>query len=288
MKIRLAAFGAVSVFVMFVGISQVTFAENRLVTEGISAFRNSDFENAVLKFREVIRNKPNSDDAADAYFWIAKSAMAMSRLSEAERGLEYYLRTFPDHIYAIEARYQRGRILFMREDYEGAIQAFTDFIRSFGDSPFVANATYWSGESLFNLGRLDEAKRIFQSVLRDYPTSFRVEAARYRIALIELNAREQELLRLLHWSHEEHLQALDEFKKRDRAYQEVIVSYQTRIQNAAGEDHEDEITWLTAQVRTLQELLRKRDAEIDRLKEQLISTRNDREAFEPGGGSNGQ
>lgn len=288
MKKRLVTVGTVLVFLTIVGVSQTAFPESRLITEGISAFRNSDFETAVINFREVILNEPSPEDEADAYFWMAKSAMAMSRLSEAERNLEYYLRTFPDHEYAVEARYQRGRILFMREDYEGAIQAFTDFIRSFGDSPFVANATYWSGESLFNLGRLDEAKRLFESVLRDFPTSFRVEAARYRIALIELNAREQELLQLLQWSHEEYLQALDEFDRRERAYQEAIASYQTRLQNAAGEDFREEISRLTTQVRTLQEMLRSRDAEIDRLEEQLTSARNSQQSIAPGGDSNGQ
>lgn len=289
MKKRFGIVGTVAVILVIVGIPQTAFAENRLVSEGISAFRNSDFETAVLNFREVILNEPNPEDEADAYFWMAKSAMAMSRLGEAERNLEYYLRTFPEHEYAIEARYQRGRILFLREDYEAAIQAFTDFIESFGESPFVANATYWSGESLFNLGRLDEAKRLFESVLRDYPTSFRVEAARYRIALIELNARERELLQLLQWSHEEYLQALDEFDRRERAYQEAIASYQTRLQNAAGADFREEIGRLTTQVRTLQEILRSRDAEIDRLEEQLTSVRNDNQQMNaPGGDSSGQ
>lgn len=272
MKKRLKI-GLIVLVVLGVAVTGTVGAQDNLVAAGISAFGNSDFETAILSFREVLLSEPNTNQEASAYFWLAKSAMALSRLNEAERNLEYYLRNFPDHQYVVEGHYQRGRILFMREDYEGAIQAFTDFIKNYGDSPFIANATYWSAESLFNLGRLDEAKRLFESVLRDYPTSFRVEAARYRIALIELNAREEELLKLLQWSHEEYLQALDEFDRRERAYQEAIRSYQTRLQNAAGEDFRDEITRLTTQVRTLQELLRSREAEIDRLEEQLTSAR---------------
>lgn len=258
-------------------------AQSDTIDDGIDAFRNSDFETAMLNFRAALLDEPDAETEADAYFWLAKSAMAMGRLTEAERNLEYYLRTFPDHEYAVEARYQRGRVLFMSEDYEGAIQAFTDFIRSFGESPFVANATYWSAEALFNLGRLDEAKRLFETVLRDYPTSFRVEAARYRIALIELNAREEELLKLLQWSHEEYLQALDEFQRREQAYQEAITSYQQRLQNAAGADFREEITRLTTQVRTLQEMLRSREAEIERLEEQLTSARNQNGSGSGGG-----
>ena len=165
----------------------------------------------------------------------------------------------------------------MQEDYTGAIEALDRFVERHSDSPFVANAVYWSAESLYNLGRLDEARRLFESVIRDYPRSFRVEAARYRISLIDLNARETELLQLLQWSHEEYLQALDEFERREQAYREAITSYQERLQNAADEDFRDEIVRLSTQVRSLQETIRSRDAEIRRLREQITTLQNAQE-----------
>ncbi len=199
------------------------------LNEGLAAFRTSDFETAMVRFREILLEEPDPETEAAAYFWLAKSAMATDRLSDAERNLEYYLRTFPDHTYAVEAAYQRGRLLFMQEDFSAAIEALNSFIDSHPDSPFAANALYWSGESLYSLGRLDAARRVFQTVVRDYPRSFRVEAARYRIALIDLDERETELLELLRWSHEEYLQALDEFERREQAYQEAISSYQRQL-----------------------------------------------------------
>tara|TARA_B100000614_G_scaffold164909_1_gene146803 strand:+ start:989 stop:1834 length:846 start_codon:yes stop_codon:yes gene_type:complete len=249
----------------------------QILEEGLSAFRRSDFDTAILRFREILLEEPDADTEANAYFWLAKSAMALGRLSEAERNLEYYLRTFPEHEFAVEAQYQRGRLLFMQEDYTGAIEALDRFVERHSDSPFVANAVYWSAESLYNLGRLDEARRLFESVIRDYPRSFRVEAARYRISLIDLNARETELLQLLQWSHEEYLQALDEFERREQAYREAITSYQERLQNAADEDFRDEIVRLSTQVRSLQETIRSRDAEIRRLREQITTLQNAQE-----------
>ena len=121
--------------------------------------------------------------------------------------------------------------------FAGAIEALNSFIDSHPESPFVANALYWSGESLYSLGRLDAARRVFQSVVSEYPRSFRVEAARYRIALIDLDERETELLELLRWSHEEYLQALDEFERREQAYQEAISSYQQQL--SAVQDAQD-------------------------------------------------
>ncbi|MFO8042379.1 MAG: tetratricopeptide repeat protein [Alkalispirochaeta sp.] len=204
-------------------------ALDEILNEGLEAFRTSDFETAMVRFREILLEEPDRETEATAYFWLAKSAMATERLSDAQRNLEYYLRTFPEHTYAVEAAYQRGRLLFMQEDYAAAIEALNGFIDEHPESPFVANALYWSGESLYNLGRLDAARRVFQAVVRDYPRSFRVEAARYRTALIDLDERETELLELLRWSHEEYLQALDEFERREQAYQEAIASYQEQL-----------------------------------------------------------
>ncbi|MFA7567431.1 MAG: tetratricopeptide repeat protein [Alkalispirochaeta sp.] len=261
----------------------------KFLADGITAFTNSDFDSAMAAFRKVLLEdgKTNSRAEGAAYFWLAKSAMAIGRLGEAERNLEYYLRTFPDHEYSVEARYQRGRVLYLQEDYEAAIEVFAEFVQNHGGSPFVANATYWSAESMFQLGRLQEAKQMFEIVLRDHPTSFRVEAARYRITLIDLNTREQELLELLKWSHQEYLLAQDEFDRRERVYQEAIASYQHRLLSAAGEDFREEIVQLTSQVHTLQELLRNRETQIDRLEEQLTSLRNSLDSFDNPGSPRG-
>lgn len=246
-------------------------AQQRAIDEGIELFRASDFAGAMVRFREALLDTPDTDLEATAHFWLAKAAIGANRLIEAERNLEYYLATFPGHRFATEASYQRGRLLYLQRDFEAAIGALNAFVAAHPESPFVANAVYWSGEALFSLGRLDQAKRVFEIVLRDYSTSFRVEAARYRIALIELSAREGELLQLLQWSHEEYLRTVDTFERREQAYLEAIASYQDRIQDGGSRDSRDEIVRLTTQVRTLQERLRQSDAEMVRLREQIAA-----------------
>lgn len=250
----------------------VVSGQNQVLREGLISFQNSDFETAILRFREVLLEEPDDDTAATAYFWLAKAAMATDRLAEAERNLEHYLHNFPEHRFAIEARYQQGRLLFMQSDYEGALQAFDRFVRRHEDSPFVANAVYWGGEALFNLGRLDQARQLFDRVIREFPTSFRVEAARYRGAVIDLTFREQELLQLLRWSHEENLRSLDEFRRRERALQEAIDAYQQQLStDDTQQPLRDEVNRLATQNRNLQDTLRNRDAQIRQLQEQVRS-----------------
>jgi tetratricopeptide (TPR) repeat protein len=92
----------------------------------------------------------------------------------------------------------------------------------------VPNAYFWIGESLYSLGRLEEAERVFAKVLRDYPQSYKVEAASYRLSLVEFKKREEELLRLLKWSHEEFLRAVEEYQRREKTYEQALAAYQQR------------------------------------------------------------
>ena len=256
--------------VCVLSITTPLVAQQQAIDEGIKLLSTSDFTGAMARFREALLAKPHVDLEATAHFWLAKAAIGANRLDEAERNLEYYLSAFPRHRFATEAVYQRGRLLYLQRDFEASITALHAFIASYPQSPFVANAVYWSGEALFSLGRLEEAKQAFEIVLRDYSTSFRVEAARYRIALIELSARERELLRLLQWSHEEYLRTVDDFERREQGYLEAIASYRDRTQDEGLGDSR-EIVRLNTQVRTLQERLRQSDEELIRLREQLAA-----------------
>lgn len=253
-----------------------------LLEEGIERFQQGAFEQALLRFREGLLNAEETRIEADAYFWIAKSAMALNRLNEAEQNLEYYLLNFEGHRYFSEANYQRGRLLFLQNDYQEAIQAFQRFLDQYPDSPFVANAYYWTGESLYELGRLEEAEQLFRTVTREFPTSFRVEAARYRLSLIDLKKREEELLRLLQWSHESFLSAQEEFQRRQQGYEDALDEYQQRLAAGAGEGARQEITRLSNRVAELEERLNSREARIRTLEQEITRLREELEDGSPG------
>ncbi|MFW6293598.1 MAG: tetratricopeptide repeat protein, partial [Spirochaetota bacterium] len=174
-----------------------------------------------------------------------------------------------------EARYQRSRVFHLRGEHETAIERFTRFVDDYPDSDFYPNALYWTGESLFSLGRLDEAERLFAEVTDSYPASFRAEAARYRLDIIELSRRENELLTLLQWSHEEYLSALETFQQRERSFQEALRSYRTRLAGLATEDFQAEIAALNERIAQLETSLAERDARINELLAQLRQARAD-------------
>ncbi|OHD25799.1 MAG: hypothetical protein A2064_05205 [Spirochaetes bacterium GWB1_66_5] len=193
---------------------------------GLAAFQQQQYQQALQSFRRIIDEE--ADQAPDAEYWSAMAYMALEMLDEADRALEHYLARYPGHALAGEAHYQKTRLLFLERDYENALQASYEFIRSNPGSAYVPNAYFWIGESLYSLGRLEEAERIFAKVLRDYPRSYKVEAASYRLSLLEFKKREEELLRLLKWSHEEFLRAVEEYQRREKTYEQALSAYQQR------------------------------------------------------------
>ena len=104
------------------------------------------------------------------------------------------------------------------------------------------------------LGRLEEAERAFTAVTQNYPSSVKVEAATYRIALIGLEYRQRELLKLLTWSHEESLRSVEDFRRREKAYESSIALYQKQISDSkrgAASDQDKILADLRAQVADL-------------------------------------
>ena len=136
-----------------------------------------------------------------------------------------------------EALYQKGRLLFMQEEFESSIRSLQAFITSYPKSPLVPSAWFWVGESLYGLGRLDDAQATYQKIISDYPTSIKLEAAQYKVALIQLRKKEVELSKLLKWSHEDFLKSIEEYQNREKTYEQAIASYQRRLAGTgAGDD----------------------------------------------------
>lgn len=201
-----------------------------LLQRGMNAFQTGRFEVAEDLFLEIISKDQHHMRHADAYFWASKTYMALGALSSASSYLEYYIFNFPQHHYIEEAYYQRGRVFYLQADYNNAIQSFSQFAEDFPESAFIPNAFYWNAESLFQMGQLTEARKIFQIVVREYPTSFRSEAAAYRLSVIDLYEREAILLDLLAASHQELLYTIDYYEQRERQYIEVIDSQARQLQ----------------------------------------------------------
>jgi TolA-binding protein len=226
----------------------VSAQEPNALNNGLQAFKNGKYEEAIQAFQAVINDPTAAAQKPDAYLLMAKSSVALGKLDDADKSLEFYLANFSGARDYPEALYQKGRLLFLQEQYEQAIQVLQQFITTYPASPFVSYGWFWVGESLYNLGHVDDAQKVYQKVLTDFPTSVKVEAAQYKISLIDLQKKEIELTQLLKWSHEELLQSLEDFQHREKTYEQAIEVYQNKLVGENADQDQKTIADLRAEL----------------------------------------
>jgi outer membrane protein assembly factor BamD (BamD/ComL family) len=251
---------------------------NHPLMKGIEFFRRGKYNEAIASFKYVLVDPTMTAQHPDAYFWIGKSYMGLGNYDEASRNLEYFISRYTTHFHYSEAVYQKGRILFLQKEYENAIAQLSDFAEKYPTSPFISNAYFWIGESLFMLGHFEEAVSVYRQIVQKYPESYKFEASKYRIALLELKKREDELLKLLKWSHMETMKTQNEYRKREKTYEQAIAMYQKRL--GVSESPTGAVTVTDENVK---EELARRESEINRLKQENDALKKQIEYLSGGG-----
>ena len=231
-----------------------------ILAQGQAAYANGDYLNALSQFQKLVAD-PVSRAKPEPFLWLAKTYFAILDTKNAALNLDYYLQNFPKDAAHAEGVYLQARILYADGDYSHAIQAFGQYMNTSPSGDQVPNALFWMAESSFALGHYDEAAELYNKIIQGYPSSFKLEASRYRLAVIDLRHREEELLKLLQWSHAEALNSSDEYQRREKAYQQALIAYQKRILDLQSTD-------LGAKVAALEEAGRQKDALIAALRGQ--------------------
>ncbi len=235
---------------------------------GVELFGQERYRDALDVFGKVLADPRAKDERPEAAYWSVLSYLAVGDQATAAASIDAFVSAYPSSPRLPDLLYQRGRILYSRGSYEEAIKVFAAFSEAAPDSDLFPSALYWSGECLYALGRLEEAERAFAAVVQKYPQSVKVEAASYRRSLIGLEYRQRELLKLLTWSHEESLRSVEEFRRREKAYEASISLYQKQLSDtkrgAAGalSDQDKTAAELRAQIAEISASLASRDEEL--------------------------
>jgi TolA-binding protein len=206
-------------------VAELEFDARVRFDQAMTYFSQGNYEQATIRLRQVTESPAAQDLHPDAFYWLGRARLAQNDSFEAIRYFDHLIRVYPDHPRVPDATYHRARAEFIAQDYQDALLGFESFIREYPQSPYVANAYYWAGEALLTLGHRERARSLFETVVVNYPNSFRVEAAQYRMSLIALGEREEQLQRLLQWSHEEHLRTIESFRRAQSAWMDAIAAY---------------------------------------------------------------
>ena len=207
---------------------------SRRFENGTQLYRLSRFAESSAEFRRAQEIAVNNNDRTRALYWVILSQMALSDFGSAIIDITELDRIAPNSYFAIDMVYHRGRVYHLQGYFEEALFMFNRYINSTNDTDRIsaerrAAAFFWMGESLYSMGQFEEAQRFYSLVIGRYPSSPKVEAAAYRLDLIQQLNIQAELLALLQWSHEESLRTSEEFQRTIRTYEHTLNMYQRRI-----------------------------------------------------------
>jgi tetratricopeptide (TPR) repeat protein len=238
---------------------------------GIELFAEARYAEALPYFDAILIDPAAGSLRADGAYWSAITLLASGDPQAAEKAIESFLATFPGHARTGELMYQKARAAYLQKDYDRAIKTFQAYTSAYPDGDMVSSAIFWTAESLYSLGRLAEAEKLYKTIGEKYQDSVKAEAAKYRLSLIQFKYREDELLTLLKWSHEESLRIIEEFQRREKAYEQALEVYQKRYGEAkrgvaqTQASLEDQVASLKMAMDDLARRLQEKDARVAEL-----------------------
>ena len=133
---------------------------------GDLALARDDPTAAIKYFQEALQRFPDGPLLDDCEFGLARAFERLGKNDEAER---YYgtVAQKTTSRWADDAHFHLGSLQYAMGKYAQAVATFTDFEKQRPQSPWIPSARLGHGWALMKLGRLDEAKPIFRSVVDD-------------------------------------------------------------------------------------------------------------------------
>jgi tetratricopeptide (TPR) repeat protein len=243
--------------------------------EGVKRYSEGRWQEALIELRRARTEAPAVEQQAEALYWIALAELSAGEYEAAVTDMEALERIDPAGPRRLEIPYHKGRAFYYLGRYDEAVVLLTDYTNRLGQSEDAKRsaALYWIGECLYALGQLDRAQEIFMLITEQYPRSAKFEAASYRLGLIGQKKIEIELLALLRWSHEESLNTMEEYQRRERAYDQALTAYQKRIADMlkdtrledlenANADYQRQLAEAEERIRALEESLKETAAAV--------------------------
>ena len=216
------------VFFILCAWANFAFCVDANLASGMERYSKGDFSSSILYFQKAVDASGGKNE--DAQYWLTMALASDKKYRNALAEAKRFLALYPKSTKTPEMLYQKGRLECAVGNYDYAISTLYDFIKRYPDDKAIASAYFWIGECLYSTSHFDEARTIFSVVLLDYPDSAKVEAAKYKLALIDQAATQTELLRLLKLSNDETLRLSQELER----LKAELSQAQTKLQSAGS------------------------------------------------------
>lgn len=165
---------------------QVGSLENRMLKleEGVERLEKAVRRAAQAPPANATRVEASSDGPELLYKRALDNIRTKQQYAAGRQQLEEFLKQYPKHDLAVNARYWIGEALYGEKEYERAILQFQDVIQQFGDHPKAAAALFKQALSFKSLGDNPNARTTFQKLINSFPLAQEAEKAKQQLAAL--------------------------------------------------------------------------------------------------------
>jgi TolA-binding protein len=172
-----------------------------------SLITSQDYDGAKKALDKMVADFPKHPDLHDSLYWIAREYGYRERHEEEKNAYQRIIKNYPDSPSAGKAQlgFVKANVqsLIMSKDYDGAKEALDKMVADFPKHPDLHDALYWIAERYAWSGRFEDAKRIHQQIIQNYPDS--PSASKARLGLSRANV----LSLMMSQNHDQAKEALD-------------------------------------------------------------------------------
>ncbi len=174
------------------GDLELEATESEQLAANAEALSGSSYENAVGLFEELLAAYPDYERNDAVMYQLSRAYETGGRGDEALDTLNELVRRYPDAPIMDEVQFRRGEMLFLRNDYAGAKDAYSAVVAGGDESRFYEQSLYKLGWSQFKLAEHEESLDPFFELLDRKLAGVDLESGDEPLS--ELSRPEQEMI----------------------------------------------------------------------------------------------
>lgn len=234
-------------------------ATSDYLLQGLNAYQSGNWDTAILSFKKAILIPETNSQ--EVLYMLIMSEMFAGKYDDVLADSEDFYTLYPKSEYRKYIDYQKGRSLFYLERYSDSLKVFQDFCSKNEKDELFSSALFWTAESFYATYYLEDAKKIYERIISDFPNSIKYTEAVYRLDLITQRENEEKLLYLLKVTGEEYLSSKQNYERQIKQY-ETEESIGLRTQLRTSRNNEKALQASVSELKAENELLSKRLAEL--------------------------
>lgn len=163
---------------------------NYLVLLAVAAARAGEYQTAVGAYAKAHDLSPRSKKGREALFQAAFLSYQFQDYDGAVRKFKQFVKENPRSGLSRDAQWNLAWLQYLRSDFDGALKQMSEARtaglrgRRFKNSSQDQRLLYWIAMSRFRLNQMEEAKKAFESLIRENPGSYYALAAAARMTQI--------------------------------------------------------------------------------------------------------